>query len=337
MNPDDSQSGKRALSITPGTVPPSADTLTEFNHSASTLPKGSLSGFKIGDFITGEKDTYRLVYEFRDVQNGRNAIFYAEGLHDEKKVIAKAFSGQEHYDREKTIQKILQAYSHKNLHSADELLDEQRMVISPYTEGGDLRDLVKKLKNNEISLTPYQAEVYVVGLLQAIQHLHQHNIVHRDIKSGNIILDLADFPVREEEDAEIFELPVEKIIPKLFDYDIAWHPSINYPDQYGKLIGTPKYVAPEIINGIKNDPRSDIYSAGVVLYELFTGECPFESKHIMDLIEQHLRAPVPKITEINPHVGADLQYIIEKAMAKNPDQRYQTAGELLRDFLAILR
>lgn len=187
---------------------------------------------------------------------------------------------------------------------------------------GDILQLERRAK----ALTPHQVKFVISGLCDALQYLHELNIVHRDVKSTNIILDGA-------QQLDLFMSPT----PKLFDYELGWHETVTpfpFEENPNIIVGTSHYLAPEVINGMKYDPRSDIYAAGVTLYRFLTrGHHPFVGTNLLEVMTEHLQAPVPQLTRYNPRASADLQYIVEKALAKDPNLRYQTAADLKRDYL----
>lgn len=312
--------------------------LTKTNTKLEQLPESAFANFKIKSEISGE-ELYQLVCPLINSDPEKARVFLALGKESGRKVVVKRFLefDQGQWIREKVIQNILYGRGeHKNLLLAKEFLDEQRMIIYPYIPGGDLREFQRR----EGPLNPYQAQGLVNALLTALQILHQYNIIHRDVKPGNIVLDRSDLTLEKITAKNLESL---QVVPKLFDYETAWHPDImEDPDT---IMGTPHYMAPEIIKGKKHekrDKRIDIYAAGVTIFHLLTGHFPFDAgKNIIDaserekqIYERHLQAPVPDATEI---IGADLQYIFETSMAKDPGQRYQTALEFKQAFNEALR
>lgn len=294
------------------------------NQEFEPSQENAFTYFDLGSVIAG----YKLVHLMQSSR--RTEVFYAEELGSKREAVIKQFSEreQECYKREKAIQKVLKdSGGHKNLLLADEFLDEQRVVISPYARGGDLRDLQKR----DGKLTPRQTIIIVSGLCDALDYLHERGIVHRDVKSRNVVLHIDD-PALKKNTAQELELSRE-ITPKLFDYELGLHESVADLAVPGIVIGTPSYIAPEAWMEEKCDLRLDIYALGITLFELLAGDHPFIGNHRVQIFQQHLSAPVPDITRYNPEVTKGLQCVIEKALAKNPDERYQSAGELKQDYL----
>lgn len=264
----------------------------------------------------------------------RNKV--SKGKHKGKDVMFKRFSSSERYNWEKTIQKELKNRGgHKNLLLAEEFIDDQLMVISPLARGGDLRMWIK----DGVILTPYQAIFILVPTFDALQYVHDCGIIHRDVKPSNIVLDVVN-PDLET----ITEKTLEKgeVVPKLFDFELSRHPRIaDYT--IGKMVGTASYSAPEVFEGENFDPRSDIYALGVSMYELLTGKLPYQSppntnlrEHIFNMLIQHTFEPAPDITKRNPKISLGFRSIVEKAMHKSVNLRYQTVKELKRDCLQLI-
>jgi serine/threonine-protein kinase len=143
---------------------------------------------------------------------------------------------------------------------------------------------------------------------------HQANIVHRDLKPQNILIN-------------------DDGLVKIVDFGLA--AAITHPDSRltgsGALMGTPTYMAPEQIRGGEIDPRTDIYSLGVIMYEMFTGRPPYIGQDPMSVLYQHIEGKARPPRELNSHVSADLQALIRRAMALDPAQRYPTVEELRAD------
>lgn len=314
---------------------------TRMNTKLEQFPEEVFKNFNIKPVIDG-KESYKLICPLIISEPQKTRVFLAQGIESGKDVVVKRFLefDQGQWRREKNIQNILcDKGEHKNILLAEEFLDEQRIIIYPYLKGGDLRQFQRR----EGFLNPYQAKGVVNALLSALQVLHQYNITHRDVKPGNIVLDISDLT---SEKITVKDIESLKIVPKLFDYETAWHPDLT--EDSATIVGTPHYMAPEIIKGKKYekyDPRIDIYAAGVTLYQLLTGRFPFDAgrnvtdvkEQYLQITEQHAGVPVPDATKINSAIGADLQHILEKALAKDPKKRYQTALEFKKDYFAMLR
>ncbi len=302
--------------------------------SLERLSEEAFEQLKIDPIIVGKREGYQLIYKIsRD--SSRTELFYAQGLDSKRKFVVKRFSGSypEKFEREKTIQGILRSRGgHKNILLADEFFDEQGITVTPYVRG---RDVDKMQKSSNAMLTPQQAKGIVLGLCDALQYLHECNVVHRDVKPRNIVLYIAD-PALKEITPEKLESSLE-ITPKLFDYDVGWHETIAHLDEPGAVVGTPHYMAPEVIAGVKGDPRIDIYAAGITLYKLLTKNFPFNGNDNYQIMEAHIVDPVPDVTQFNPTVSEDVQSVLEKALAKDPERRYQTVEELKREYLEAVR
>jgi serine/threonine-protein kinase len=143
---------------------------------------------------------------------------------------------------------------------------------------------------------------------------HQANIVHRDLKPQNILIN-------------------DDGLVKIVDFGLA--AAITHPDSRltgsGALMGTPTYMAPEQIRGGQIDPRTDIYSLGVIMYEMFTGKPPYVGQDPMSILYQHIEGKARPPREVNCHISADLEALIRRAMALDPAQRYPTVEELRAD------
>lgn len=155
---------------------------------------------------------------------------------------------------------------------------------------------------------------YVSQLLEALSYAHSRGVVHRDIKPSNVMI-----------------TPQDSV--KLMDFGIARAASRERLTQPGIAIGSAAYMAPEQVKGAAPDPRSDLYSAGVTLYEIATGRKPFQGANDYEIMTAHVRQAPPPPRELNPGLPPSLEAVILKALAKNPDERFQTADE----FRALLR
>jgi Protein kinase domain len=190
-------------------------------------------------------------------------------------------------------------------------------IALEYIEGGSLRDL---LKGRPLPIP--QAFAVMHGLLQALDHAHQHAIVHRDVKPENVMLSgrgevkVADFG-----------------IARLTDDSPTSHAT-----KTGTTVGTPQYMSPEQVTTSKVDGRSDLYSAGIVCYEVFCGRPPFEATAAdgpFTLFAKHVQAPPPPPTVIRPGLDPVLETVILKSLSKRPEDRYQTGAEFDRELTAI--
>lgn len=183
---------------------------------------------------------------------------------------------------------------------------KQPYIIMRYMAGGSLQD---RLKVSELKLTE-MAHIFK-RVSEALDAAHTKNIIHRDVKPSNILFDST---------GEAF----------LSDFGIAKSQTIT--DKEGEwLVGTPGYMSPEQILGNPVDGRSDIYALGVVLYRLLTGSMPFSSDSLTSLINAHVDLPIPDVREVKANIPAVWQEVVAKAMAKDPKDRYKTAGDFARD------
>jgi eukaryotic-like serine/threonine-protein kinase len=188
-------------------------------------------------------------------------------------------------------------------------------IVMEFVDGRTLRDLLR----DDRRLLPERAAEITDGVLRALDYSHRNGIVHRDIKPGNVML---------TRNGEV----------KVMDFGIARAVSDAQATmtQTAQVIGTAQYLSPEQARGERVDSRSDLYSTGCLLYELLTGRPPFTGDSPVAIAYQHVREqPIPP-SRIDPDVPPWADAIVLKAMAKDPNDRYQTAGDMRNDIQRAL-
>ena len=186
-------------------------------------------------------------------------------------------------------------------------------IVMEYVDGVTLRDIV----HTEGPLPPRRAIEIIADACQALNFSHQNGIIHRDVKPANIMISTTN-------------------AVKVMDFGIARAiADSSNVTQTSAVIGTAQYLSPEQARGDPVDARSDVYSLGCVLYEILTGEPPFTGDSPVSVAYQHVREdPIPP-SERHEGISADLDAVVLKALAKNPENRYQTAAEMRADLVRV--
>jgi eukaryotic-like serine/threonine-protein kinase len=183
-------------------------------------------------------------------------------------------------------------------------------IVMEYVDGRTVRDLLQEGHR----LLPERSLEIIDGVLRALEYSHQAGIVHRDIKPGNVM-------VTRNGDVKVMDFGIAR----------AMSDAQSTMTQTAQVIGTAQYLSPEQARGDRVDARSDLYSAGCLLYELLTGRPPFTGDSPVAIAYQHVREnPVPP-SRVDPDVPVWADAIVLKAMAKSPADRYQTAAEMRAD------
>jgi serine/threonine protein kinase len=234
--------------------------------------------------------------------------------------------------------KLIARLQHGNIVSVYDFGESANMVylVMQYVEGGTIRDQLRARQ----PLPPRRAALYVLQMARALNHAHQHGIVHRDVKPLNMLVPakqpnellLSDFGLAKLF-AESSEPPYTASIIGVRGVDQLLSLSLSHT---GDIIGTPLYISPEQCLSKPVDARTDIYSLGVVLFEMLTGQLPFQGTNIHAILYQHAYEPAPSVREINPAVPESLVQITAHALQKAPEQRYQSAKAMARALEAVL-
>ncbi|MGX8702466.1 Stk1 family PASTA domain-containing Ser/Thr kinase [Caproiciproducens sp.] len=233
------------------------------------------------------------------------------------KILKDEFLGNDEFIRRfKNESKAIAVLSHPNIVKVYDVSfgDRIQYIVEEFIDGITLKEYLDQQK--EIKWK--EAIHFTVQILRALQHAHEKGIVHRDIKPQNIML-LQDGTI------------------KVTDFGIARFSRSETRTMTDKAIGSVHYIAPEQARGDLTDEKADIYSVGVMLYEMITGRLPFEADSAVSVAIMQLQADPKPPKEINPSVPEGLEEITLKAMQKNPAQRYQSAAEMLRDIEAFRR
>jgi serine/threonine protein kinase len=191
------------------------------------------------------------------------------------------------------------------------IVENNRFIAMEYLSGGTLQDEMKKLviRNEEMPLA--QAIQITRQIAGALDYAHKRGLIHRDIKPSNIML---------AHDGRYV----------LTDFGIVMTQGGTKLTKQVETIGTPDYMSPEQIQGHTPDKRSDLYALGIVLYEMLTGTTPFKADNTLAILYKHVNEPPPPISQVRPELSSALQALVNKAIAKEPDKRFQTAGELIQ-------
>jgi len=186
--------------------------------------------------------------------------------------------------------------------------DDNYFIVMEYIDGQTLKNLIKKRG----ALTLPEVIDIMMQLTSAIECAHDKYIIHRDIKPQNILM-LDDGTV------------------KVTDFGIATATNTNELTQTNSVMGSVHYLPPESANGSGATIRSDIYSLGILMFELLTGKVPFKGDNAVEVAIKQLKEPIPSITRINPEIPQSVENIILKACAKNPKNRYKNVTEMRND------
>ena len=196
-------------------------------------------------------------------------------------------------------------------------------IVMEYLMGPSLATYLRELHSRNQRLQPVQIARLLITIATALDYAHERGVIHRDIKPGNIILHNKASNISTEE-------PItERTEAVLTDFGLVRIAQAVTQTASGSVSGTPAYMSPEQAQGVKVDHRSDIYSLGVVLYEMVAGRSPFEGDTSWTLIFKHINEPPPAIAGVQPAV----QRVIDRALAKKPEDRYQTARALAADYM----
>ena len=176
-------------------------------------------------------------------------------------------------------------------------------IAMELVDGLELKDILEKVGQQE----PEEAIRMIQQVLHALSYCHAKGVIHRDLKPSNIMV-----------------LPNGSV--KIADFGIARVESSDLT-QDGALLGTPSYMSPEQIQGKRVDHRSDLYSIGVILYEVISGKKPLTGKTLVEQMHQVLNVTAEEVTHINPNLPATFNRLLSKALAKLPEDRFQSADE----------
>ncbi|GAC1460481.1 MAG: hypothetical protein PVSMB2_20830 [Ktedonobacteraceae bacterium] len=191
--------------------------------------------------------------------------------------------------------------------------DNLAYLVMPFLTGGSLRDVLQK----QGALSLEQTATYLDQAASALDYAHAQGIIHRDLKPANFLLAsdgrlvLADFGI-----ARIME-------------DTSGGSGLT---STGMIIGTPEYMAPEMVNGEQVDYRADIYELGVVLFQMLSGHVPFRGTTPIVIITKHMQETLPSLHQLNPVIPAPVDAVIQKATAKRREERYPSVSAFAQDF-----
>src|ERR687893_359583 len=186
-------------------------------------------------------------------------------------------------------------------------------IVFEYVEGETLKERIRRLGRLPVS----EAVAYAIEIGRALENAHAHKLVHRDVKPQNVLIDrdgrakVTDFGIARSMEAQGLTAP-------------------------GRVLGTTDYVSPEQALGHDVTEQSDIYSLGIVLYEMLTGEVPFKADTQVAVAMQHVREPLPDVQRRRPEISAALAAVVDRATAKEVDNRYGTVDEMVHDLEEVL-
>lgn len=187
--------------------------------------------------------------------------------------------------------------------------DRTYYMVMEYVPGQTLKDKLKSLSTANQHLPLKDVISIMTTICEAVAYAHERGMIHRDLKPANVML-----------------TPRGQVI--LMDFGVAKMLSGQDETMTGTIIGTAKYMSPEQARGERPDARSDIYALGVILYEMVAGQPPFDADTTVPILLKHVNEPVPNIRDIQKDVPENLIEIIEKSLAKNPEERYQMAAHM---------
>jgi serine/threonine-protein kinase len=248
-------------------------------------------------------------------KGGMAIVYRAQDLMLERLVAVKVL--REDYSRDPAFQerfrreaKAAANLSHPNIVTMHDfgLDNDQLFLVMEYVPGKDLKTLIKQ----RIRFSPEEALPLLIQACAGIGYAHRAGLVHCDVKPQNMLV-----------------TPDMRL--KVADFGIARALATIIPEELREVVwGSPQYFAPEQATGSAPAPASDVYSLGVIMYEMLTGSLPFQATTDAELARQHVEVEPPLLSEILPEISPMLEQILKKVLSKEPSQRYRTADQLGR-------
>lgn len=270
----------------------------------------TLSGKKIGKYIIKEKlGSGGMAEVYKGYQENLDRFVAIKLMH------TFLGSDQDFLNRFQREARAMAALNHPNIvgvYDFDVYGENNYYLVMEYVRGGTLKDRLESLSKQGKRLPLADVVRMIAEIADALAYAHRREMVHRDIKPANIMLN---------EDTGRAVLTDFGIVKLLGSQSAAYTAT-------GALIGTPAYMSPEQALGKSGDHRVDIYSLGVMLFQMVTGILPFDADTPLAVVMQHVNSPTPQPDSIIPDIPWGLQEVIMKAMAKSPDDRFKSAGEL---------
>ena len=251
-----------------------------------------------------------------EVGNGGMAVVYKAKDFDTGAIVAVKILRDEYLDNEEFCRRFrnesraIALLNHPNIVKIFDVCNSPSLqyIVMEYIDGISLKDYIEQQRVVRVK----EAVHFTTQILRALMHAHSKGIVHRDIKPQNIML-----------------LQNGRI--KVTDFGIARLLTSQTSTITDKAIGSVHYIAPEQARGAATDARADLYSVGVMLYEMLTGKLPFDANSAVSVAVMQLQADPKMPRQINPNIPVGLEEITIQAMQKDPNARYQSAAEMLQD------
>jgi eukaryotic-like serine/threonine-protein kinase len=268
----------------------------------------------VGEVIAGRYELEKLVGS-----GGMSNVFRAHDRLLERtvalKILHEQYTRDEDYvERFRREARAVAQLAHPNIVTVIDRgeQDGRQYIVFEYVDGENLKDLTARGP-----LDPQDAIRLALQVARALSFAHERGLVHRDVKPQNVLLN---------DDGQA----------KVTDFGIARSLDVHGVTQTGTVLGTSDYIAPEQARGQKVDPKTDIYSLGAVLYELLTGEVPYKGDNFVAVAMRHVNEPPPSVLDRRPDCPLRLDLAIQRAMAKDPDERYDSMDEFCTELEACL-
>jgi eukaryotic-like serine/threonine-protein kinase len=268
-----------------------------------------------GDLIAGRYELVELI--------GRGGMSSVWRSHDRLldrtvaiKVLHEQYTTDEEYvERFRREARSVAQLSHPNIVTVIDRGEEggRQYIVFEYVEGENLKQVIERSG----PLPVRDALLLALQMARALGFAHDRGLIHRDVKPQNVLLN-------------------ENGQAKMTDFGIARSVDVDGVTITGTVLGTSEYIAPEQARGQRVDALTDVYSLGVVLYELLTGGVPFQGENFVAIALRHVNEPAPSVLQRRPDVPPRLGVAIERAMAKRPEDRFASMGELVAELEACL-
>jgi eukaryotic-like serine/threonine-protein kinase len=268
-----------------------------------------------GDVIAGRYELVELIG-----RGGMSSVWKAHDRLLDRTIAIKSLHEQftqdeEYVERFRREARSVAQLSHPNIVTViDRGEDEGRQyIVFEYVEGENLKQLIERSG----PLPVRDALLLTLQMARALGFAHERGLIHRDVKPQNVLLN---------EDGQ----------PKMTDFGIARSVDVEGVTVTGTVLGTSEYIAPEQARGQRVDALTDVYSLGVVLYELMTGRVPFQGENFVAIALRHVNEPAPSVLELRPDCPPRVGTAVERALAKRPEDRFGSMSELCRELEACL-